>query len=222
MHHRLVRAKVLEQIGPCILQAVLHGKADVDDVFVFGQHGRVAQSGGLPDRAASHVNRAQLRHAHCLMRLEGIREAPLEPGVRRVAVLPEGSHDGLLTFLDDKETAAQPHKHGHPSDQASTDASLPHVARHLRAITRRRVPRRRGARGLLPEKPIELAVEIAPEFVEIRRALVSTIGHQASLHQVQWGLHDAPGALKRRLDLAAPGRTAPTGARALGSAGVCG
>ena len=49
LHHRVRRVFAFEQIGACISEAVLHSELDFDNVFIFGQHGRFAQTGGFDD-----------------------------------------------------------------------------------------------------------------------------------------------------------------------------
>ena len=51
------------------------------------------------------------------MRLNWIRHAPLESGVRRVAVLAERRDHRLLAFLHDEEAAAQPDQRHHAGDE---------------------------------------------------------------------------------------------------------
>jgi hypothetical protein len=73
---------------PGIAQAVLHGKLDLDDVLVFGQHGRLAQPGGLDDCVAPHVDRADLGHKNQLMTLDRIGQPPVETGADVIWYLP--------------------------------------------------------------------------------------------------------------------------------------
>ena len=65
----------------------------------------LAQTGGLHDRIATDLDRAQLRHRHGFVRLERVRHAPLESCIGRVAVLAERRDDRLLAFLDDEDLA---------------------------------------------------------------------------------------------------------------------
>ena len=56
LHHRFGRVLALKKVGTRIAQAVLHGKLDLDDVLVFGQHGRLAKAGGLDDVVTANVD----------------------------------------------------------------------------------------------------------------------------------------------------------------------
>ena len=73
----------LEQVGARIVQAVLHGKLDLDNVLVFGQHGRIAQAGCLEDGVTAYIDRTDLRHHHDFVALYRIRQTPVETGAHR-------------------------------------------------------------------------------------------------------------------------------------------
>ena len=108
LHHRSRRILALEQVGARVAQTVLHSKLDFNNVLVFGEHGRVAQAGDLEDRVTPHVDRANLRHNHDFVALDGIRQAPIETSTDGRPVLAKLRDDGLLTLLHDEKSSAQP------------------------------------------------------------------------------------------------------------------
>src|SRR5262245_21509867 len=88
-----------------------------------------------------------------------------------MAELAEGHHHGLLPFLHDEEAAAQPDQDDHTDDQAGAQAGTLHVGRKLAVTTRPALTLRST---LAAEQAAQLAIEVAPQFVEIGRTLVAT------------------------------------------------
>jgi hypothetical protein len=176
-HDRVLRVLVLEQEGARVLQAVLHREADVDDVLVLRQHRRVAQAGGRHHGVAPHFLGTQRRHRHRFVRLEGIRHAPLEAGVHRVAVAAEGHHHRLLAGLHDEEAAAQPDQRHHGGDQAHADAGALHVGLEVVAAVAGAV----AARPAAAEQPAQLAVEVTPQLIEVGGAVAAAAGGEIGL-----------------------------------------
>ena len=109
------------------------------------------------------------------MGLEWIRHAPLEAGVDRAAVLAERRDHCLLAFLDNEESAAEPDQCHDARDQAGTDAGTLHVGLEVGAVVVTG-PAARAARAsaLATEQTAELAIEVAPELVEIRRPVAAS------------------------------------------------
>jgi hypothetical protein len=171
---RRLRIAVLEQERARVPQPVLHGEADVDDVLVLRQHRRIAQAGRLRDRVAADLGRAQLGDVDRLVRLERIREAPLEAGVDGVAVAAERGDDGLLPFLDDEDAAAEPDQDDDAADQRRADAGAPQVGLEVRPAARIAATAV-AALGVAAaaEEAAQLAVEVAPELVEVGRPVVA-------------------------------------------------
>src|SRR6185436_17938497 len=97
-------------------------------------------------------------------------------------------HDGLLAFLHDEETAAEPDQRHDAGDQPGADAGAAHVWLKVRTsaatagITRAVLAR---AAALRAEQPTQFSVEVAPELVEIRGAVASAVGQvQISADQI--------------------------------------
>jgi hypothetical protein len=58
LHHGVIGMAVVEQVGLRILEEVLHGKLDVDDVLVVGQHQGFLQHLVLVRAAIADLDRA--------------------------------------------------------------------------------------------------------------------------------------------------------------------
>jgi hypothetical protein len=97
----------------------------------------------------------------------------LETGVGNVAELAERRHNRLVTFLHDEEPAAQPDKRHHAGNQPSADAGALHVG--LEMASRRQGSVATSGAAALAEQPAELAIEIAPQLVEVGRAVVAPV-----------------------------------------------
>ena len=78
LHHRSRRVLGLKKIGASVAQPILHRKLYVENVFIFGQHRRITQAGGLDDGVTAHVNRANLGHHHDFMPLHRVRQTPVK------------------------------------------------------------------------------------------------------------------------------------------------
>ena len=59
----------------------------------------------------------------CIRDRDGIRQAPLETGLRRALVLAELGDDGDLAFLDDIEATGRPDADRDQGDHSQSDAS---------------------------------------------------------------------------------------------------
>ncbi|KAG0735993.1 hypothetical protein G6F24_018519 [Rhizopus arrhizus] len=66
--------------------------------------------------------RAQLRHVDDFLALNGIRQAPLETGLRRALVFAELGHNRDLAFLHDVEAASRPDAPRHQGNDAPAEA----------------------------------------------------------------------------------------------------
>ena len=184
---RQVRLHVVKQIVRRVLQAVLHHKAHVHNVFVLREHGGVAQTGALRYTGFAHFHRAQLTHAHHFVLLDRVGQAPVKACAGDAFFWPfefaKAGDDGLLSLLHDVKARAQPYQHDHAQNQADSDACALHVGLKAAAIARA-VPAppiaalaivcgaTRGLGGA--EQTAQLAVEITPEFVQIGRALLGS------------------------------------------------
>ena len=173
LHHGVGGVLALEQVGARVVQAVLHGELDLDDVLVLGQHGRFAQAGGLDHGVAADVDGADLRDEHQLMALDRVRQAPVEAGAHGGLVAAELGDHGLLAFLHDEEAGAQPDQHHHRGHQAGADAGALHVGLEVAAAAAK--PPLSRTPALAAEQAAQLAVEIAPELVQVGRALVGAL-----------------------------------------------
>src|SRR4051812_16996056 len=106
------------------------------------------------------------------MALDRVRQAPIEARADRGLVAPELRDDGLLAFLHDEEAGAQPDQHHHRGHQARADARAFHVRLEIAAAAAEAAVVTAAAPALAAEEAAQLAVEIAPEFVQVRRALI--------------------------------------------------
>ena len=182
LHHCIRRILALEQKGAGITQAVLDGELDLDDVFVFGQHRRLAQSGGLDHGVAAHIHGTYLRNKYQFVALDRIRQAPVEAGRFCPLVFTELRDDRLLPLVDDEEPGAQPDQDGDCSDQPSPQTGAFHVRlKSAGAAT----PAATGI-ATAAKQAAEFAVEIAPQLVQIRRPLVGTFSTRAIAVVLRW------------------------------------
>jgi hypothetical protein len=168
LDHGLGRVLAFEQPGARIVEAVLHGELDLDDVLVLCQHGRLAQARALDDGVAPHIGRADLRHEDQLMALDGVRQAPVDACAHGALVLAELGDDGLLAFLHDEDARAHPDDEGDARDQAHAHARAAHVGR-LAAASIADGGLATAAARLAAEQAGQLAVQVAPQFVQIGR-----------------------------------------------------
>ena len=104
------------------------------------------------------------------MALNGVRQAPVETRTHGALVLAKLGDDGLLAFLDDEEACAHPdHKHN-ARNQADTDPGTLHV--WLKAAPRpATIARPARSATLATKQTTQLAIQVAPEFIQIRRLL---------------------------------------------------
>ena len=110
LHHGFCGVFAFKQIGPSIVQSVLNGKFNFNNVFIFCEHGRLTQARGFDDVVAANVNRSNLGDKHQLVLLNGVRKAPIETCANRGFVFSKLSNDGLLSLLDNEETRPQPNE----------------------------------------------------------------------------------------------------------------
>src|SRR6185295_5191637 len=172
-HHRLLRVLALEQPGARVVQAVLHGELDLDDVLVLGQHRRFLEAGGADHVVAADVDRADLRHVDDLVALDRVRQPPVEAGAHGGAVASEARDDRLLAFLHDEDAGAHPDHHHHDRDQAGAHPGALHVGLEVAVAAAAEVAA--AAPAPAAEQAPELAVEVAPQFVEVGRPLVRAL-----------------------------------------------
>mgnify|MGYP006900242968 CR=1 FL=1 len=119
-----------------------------------------------------------MRGVDDLVLLEGIRQTPVETGTHGGVETAELRHDGLLAFLHDEEAGSGPDQDCHTGDQSDTDAR---AARRSAAQARASGGTLAIARPAVAEQAVELVVEIAPELVHVRRALVVALRAARSL-----------------------------------------
>src|SRR6185369_4929315 len=151
---------------------------------------------------AADLRRAQLRHVDRLVRLERIREAPLEAGVDGVAVAAERGDDRLLAFLDDEDAAAEPDQDDDAADQRRADAGTLQVGLEVRPAAGVAAAVA-AARAAAAEEAAELAVEVAPELVEVGRPVVAAVLEQR--HAGGLRRRPATARARRGTDPGAPG-----------------
>ena len=168
LRHGVVRAAIVVEVLHHIVDAVLNREPHVDDVLVLGQHGRFGQAGCLDLAAAPDLDRTHLRHVDDLVGLERIRQPPMKTSVGDIGQFAEARDRRLLTFLHDEESGGQP---AQDADQHQDDDPHPHaLGRGVEIGPLRRSAAAVAPTTLLAEHAVELAVEIAPELIEIGRA----------------------------------------------------
>ena len=151
----------------------MNRELDFDNVLILGQHGRVAQAGGLDDAVVAHIDRADLRHKDQFMALNWVRQTPVEARAHRGFVTTKLGDHGLLAFLHNEETGAQPdQKNHHPCGQghAQTRVALARRTTRVVAVATRTLLGFRAARilaRLATEQIAQFAVQIAPDFFQI-------------------------------------------------------
>ena len=178
LRHDVIGGHVVEQIVFGVANAVLHGKLQVHHVFIFGEHERVTASLG-PTTAGAHRHLADLRQIHDLVGFKWVRQAPLETGPGRGAVLTEPQHQGGLAFLHDVKASGQPqehatqgHKaHGRPGlDTGGLKAATCAAARTAPASTATKaIVAAPTAARLSTEHAAQTTIEITPDLIKVRR-----------------------------------------------------
>ena len=116
-----------------------------------------------------------MRHINQLVALDRVRQAPVDASTHSRAVLAELGDHRLLAFLNDEKAGPQPHQDASSHQNASTN--IAHEGGYLRALsTSTKVSIARATRtapcALVAKHLAQLAVEVAPEFIQIRGALV--------------------------------------------------
>jgi hypothetical protein len=177
LEHRLLRPAVGEQILHGVLQDVLDRELDVGDVLVVRERERLAQHLGLDVVAIADLDRTHAGQIDDLVALDRIRDAPVQPGGRDLREFSESEHHAALAFDDDVEAARQPSDEHDEENEPGASAELAHVRRLARV--------RASAARPLAEQAAQLAVEVAPHLVEIRRSLVAAAASFAPLWVVQ-------------------------------------
>jgi hypothetical protein len=116
------------------------------------------------------VDRADLRDVDDLVALDRVRQPPVEAGAHGGAVASEARDHRLLAFLHDEDAGAHPDHDHDDGDQAGAHARALHVGLEVAVAAAAEVP------PLPPraaaEQAAELAVEVAPQLVEVGRPLV--------------------------------------------------
>lgn len=121
------------------------------------------------------------------MRLEGIGAAPLKAGIHSVTEAAKRHDNSLLSFLHDEKPTAQPDQRNQTGNQACTNTGTLGVRCETTPL----------AAGTLTfvagENAAEFAVEIAPEFIEIRRTILATAVSDLRTSKTRNGLLDGTG-----------------------------
>ena len=89
---------------------------------------------------------------------------------RRLDELAEAQNHTALTFIDDIKAAGNPHQDDQPDQE--TGATADHAGARPAAAGRLATT---GTATLAAQKPVEFTVQVAPDFVEIGGALVTTV-----------------------------------------------
>ena len=171
LHHCAGRVFALEQIGARIVQPVLHREFDLDDVLVGSQHRGFTQARGLDDVVAPHIHGADLGHEHQFMPLHGVWQAPVKAGTHGGFVAAKTCDDGLLAFLHDEKTGPQPDQQGDDRNQAQAISGILHVGLKTAPTTTRGTA---TAIAVAAEQSTQFAVEVTPQLIQVRWALVGT------------------------------------------------
>ncbi len=163
LQHAVFGRAVLEQIFLRVLHHVLHGKLDVDDVGVIGEHQRFLGHLALAAVARSDFDRAHLRQIDDFRGLDRIRQMPVRSRLRFLDKLAEAQHHAALARIDDIKAAREPHQDNQPDQDAGAAAELRESGAARRAT---------AAAALAPEQRTDLLIEVAHQFVEVRRTLI--------------------------------------------------
>ena len=165
MHDRFLRQAVLEKISHRILQDVLHRELDIDDVLVVGQHQCFLEHLVAFRTAIADLDRAYACQVDQFVRVDRIRQAPLQARICRFDKLAETQHDTTLACIDDVQAAGQPDDDDQAEHHADATAEL--ARRHGRTAFATAVVR------LAAEQPRQALVEIAPQVFQIGRSLIA-------------------------------------------------
>ncbi len=149
------------------------------------------------------------------MALDRVRQAPAETGAHGVLVFAELGDDGLLAFLHDEETGAEPDKHHDRPDQTDADAGAFHVGLKPATAAKTTTFVATAAAARTAEKTAQLAVEIAPQLVQVGWTLVRALAAPTSVVALgRWRRRRRLSLCGRTFGLAAVGRlvvaSAPT------------
>ena len=125
LHHRLVGIPVIEQVVLRILDYVLHGELDVDDVLVVRDHqGLILHFVLDVVVAVTDFDGSNPSHIDDLDGLNRPRQVPARTRIRSRTELSETQHDSLLAGLDNVETAEQPTKEDQNKQQTQPATHL--------------------------------------------------------------------------------------------------
>ncbi len=165
LQYGLIRLLVVEQVSERVLQRVLHGELDVDDVLVIGEHQRFLQHLGLDGIAVADLDRAHLGQVDDFVRLDRIRQAPAQARAGEIGLLAESEHHAALLLIDGIKAARQPHDQHQDGEHAEAAADLAHAGGGL--------ARRAVATSSFAEHAVQLLIEVAPQFFEVGRPLIA-------------------------------------------------
>jgi hypothetical protein len=105
------------------------------------------------------------------MTLHWIWQAPVETSAHGGVVTAKLRDHALLTFLHDEKPGAEPEQQGHARHQADSDACSPWV--RTEPATGRTIATPATATAIVAtEQTSQLAIEISPQLIKVRRALV--------------------------------------------------
>ena len=171
LDHRFGGVAAFEEVSTCIVQSVLNGKLDLNNVFVFGEHGRLTQARGLDDVVTANVNRPDLGHKNQLVTLNRVRHAPIETSADSRVVFAKLCDHSLLTFLHNEKARGQPNQQGptqnHPDAQVFDEGWN---FGSTRSTTRPPGALRTLRSTFATENLSQFSVEITPQLIQIRRA----------------------------------------------------
>ena len=162
---------ILEDVLDRILQHVLNGKLDVDDVFVIGQHQRLFQHLVLLAAAITYLYGTHPGQVNQFVRLHRVRQAPAQARLGGFLELAELQHQSALGSIDDVKAAGQPDDHQQGNEQANAATEKLGVELYRRSAAAI-VAAVISTAALFAEHARQLAIEITPELLKIRRPLV--------------------------------------------------
>jgi hypothetical protein len=137
----------------------LHGKLQVDDVLVVGQHQRFFQHLALDVVAVTDFNGAHLIDVDHLARLDRPRQMPARSRLGGLGIFAEAQHHAALAGVDNVKPARHPHQHQHTDQQADQVSAARQTARR-QAIT---------AAPFAAEQAVEALVDPTPYLIQVRR-----------------------------------------------------
>ena len=129
------------------------------------------------------------------MALNRVWQTPVETSFFGAFDFTKTGNNSLLPLLDNEKASAHPDQNRHKSNQASADSCAFHVglegtwatAITTAVITARVVDRPAACVFVAAKQAVQLAVEVAPQLIQIRWPLVGAFWPGTLLGRRRWG-----------------------------------